>query len=126
MIKNRKKLYILILVTFLSLILFKTIQQYNSTYRSRLAVYHTGIGAFKAKMDYIQQLNKLLPEKEQEYNLLELHKIASESDVEDLLNARTKLDTWNVNVVNDKIEEIKKVLAKLDTEYDKVSKELSH
>jgi hypothetical protein len=122
--RNRKRLYILVLGTVLCLLLFKTIK-YNTIYRSRLAVYHTGIGAFKAKMDYIQKLNKLLPEKEQEDNLIELHKIFSESDVEELLNARTTLDTWNVNVVNDKIEEIKKVLVKLDTEYDKVYRELS-
>lgn len=123
--KNRKKLYILILFTFFCLLVFKAIQ-YNTAYRSRLAVYNTGIGAFKAKVNYIQKLNKLLPEKEQEDNLLELHKIVSESDVEELLNARTTLNTWNINVVNDKIEEIKKVLVKLDTEYDKIYSELSH
>ena len=123
--KNRKKLYFLVLGTFLCLLLFKTIQ-YNATYRSRLAVYNTGIGAFKAKVDYIQKLNKLLPEKEQEDNLLELHKIVSESDVEELLNARATLNTWNVNVVNEKIDEIKKVLVRLDIEYDKVYRELSH
>ena len=123
--RNRKRLFILVLGTFLCLLLFKTIK-YNAIYKSRLAVYHTGIGAFKAKIDYIQKLNKLLPEKEQEDNLLELHKIVSESDVEELLNARATLNTWNVNVVNDKIVEIKKVLFRLDTEYDKVYKELSH
>lgn len=123
--RNIKRLYVLVLGTVLCLLLFKTIK-YNAIYRSRLAVYHTGIGAFKAKMDYIQKLNKLLPEKEQEDNLLELHKIFSESDVEDLLNARVTLDTWNVNIVNETIEEIKKVLVKLDTEYDKVYRKLSH
>lgn len=122
---NRKKVYIFALGTFFCLLLFKTIQ-YNAIYKSRLAVYHTGIGAFKARMDYIQKLNKLLPEKEQEDNLLELHKIVSQSDIEELLNARTALDTWNVNIVNDKIEEIKKVLARLDIEYDKVYRKLSH
>lgn len=123
--RNRKKVYILVLFIFLCLILFKAIQ-YNAIYRSRLAVYNTGIGAFKARIDYIQKLNKLLPEKKQEANLLELHKIVSQSDVEELLNARAALDTWNVNVVNDKIDEIKKVLVRLDTEYDRLSSELSH
>lgn len=125
MIRNRKKIYVLLLATFLYLLLFKAIQ-YNTIYRSRLAVYHTGIGAFKARMDYIKKLNKLLPEKDQENNLIELHRIVSESDVEELLNARTTLDTWNVNVVNDKIEEIKKVLARLDIEYANIYKALSH
>lgn len=123
--KNTKKIYFLLLLIFFCLFLFKAIQ-YNNTYRSRLAVYNTGIGAFKARMDYIQELNKLLPEKEQEDTLLELHKIVSDSDVEDLLNARNKLNTWNINVVNDKIEEIKKVLAKLDIEYTRVYGKLSY
>jgi len=122
---KRKRIYFLLLTTILCLLLFKTIQ-YNSIYRSRLAVYNTGIGAFKAKMDYIEKINKLLPEKDQEDNLIELHRIVSESDVEELLNARTTLNTWNVNVVNGKIEEIKKVLARLDIEYDKIYRKLSH
>jgi arginyl-tRNA synthetase len=122
---NRKKVYIFVLGTFLCLLLFKTVQ-YNAIYKSRLAVYNTGIGAFKARIDYIQKLNKLLPEKEQEDNLLELHRIVSQSDIEDLLNARATLDTWNVNIVNDKIEEIKKELARLDIEYDKIYRKLSH
>lgn len=123
--KNRKIIYLLLLTTFLCLLLFKTVQ-YNNLYRSRLAVYNTGIGAFKARVDYIQKLNKLLPAKDQEDNLMELHRIVSESDVEDLLNARTTLNTWNVNVVNDKIEEIKKVLSRLDIEYDRIYTTLSH
>lgn len=123
--RNKKRVYILVLSTFLCLLIFKAIQ-YNTIYMSRLAVYHTGIGAFKARMDYIKKLNKLLPAKEQEYNLLELHKIVSESDVEELLNTRVTLDTWNVNLVNEKIEEIKKVLVRLDAEYDGVCRELSH
>lgn len=122
--KSRKIIYLLLLVTSLALLLFKGIQ-YNTIYKNRLAVYNTGIGAFKARMDYIQKLNKLLPEKEQQNNLIELHRIVSESDVEDLLNARTTLSTWNINVVNDKIDEIKKVLAKLDIEYNKMYKQLS-
>lgn len=122
--KNRKKVCILVLVIFLCLLLFKTLQ-YASLYRSRLAVYNSCMGAFKARMDYIKKLNRLLPEGKQEDNLLELHKIVSESDVEELLNARSTLDTWNVNVVNDEIEEIKKVLARLDVEYNKVCKELA-
>jgi hypothetical protein len=77
-------------------------------------------------MDYIQKLNKLLPEKDQENNLIELHRIVSESDVEELLNVRTKLNTWNVNVVNDKIAEIKKVLSRLDMEYSNIYRNLSH
>lgn len=119
--RNRKRIYTFVLGIFLCLLLFKTIQ-YNSIYRSRLAVYHTGIGVFKAKVDYIQKLNKLLPEEEQESALLELHKIISESDIEDLLNARTTLNTWNVNVVNDMIDELKKVLVKLDKQYDELYK----
>jgi hypothetical protein len=65
MIRNRKRLYLPLLATFLCLLLFKAIQ-YNTIYMSRLAIYNTGIGAFKSRMDYIQKLNKLLPEKDQE------------------------------------------------------------
>lgn len=125
MIRNKKGLYTIVLASFLCLLLFKG-AQYNTIYRNRLAVYHTGIGAFKARIEYIKKLNKLLSEKDQEITLIELNRIVSESDVEDLLNARTTLKTWNVNVVNDKIEEIKKVLSRLDIEYDKVYKILSH
>lgn len=122
---NKKKVYILILFSFLCLLLFKSIQ-YNALYKTRLSVYYTGIGAFNAKVDYIQKINTLLPKEEQENNLIELHRIVSQSDIEDLLNARTKLNTWNVNVINDKIEEIKKVLFKLDGEYERIYKEVTH
>jgi len=125
MILNRKRLCFILVTTILCLLLFKTIQ-YVSIYKSRLAVYNTGIGSFKARVDYIKKLNKLLPQKEQEDNLLELNRTVLGSDVEELLNARTSLDTWNVNVVNDRIDEIKKVLAKLDIEYDKIYKKLSY